>query len=352
MNIQENPTTRNNLFSNWKKPLGATLLILAGIVCLAIAGVGLASFGARHEWWSGGALSNLSQIDAISMMSGGSISTMASMIFLAIFSVHSTKKNPVIPPPPPSVYSPLPAAFYISNPEIAETISRSHFVEAATKETFPVLGKEVWKNKFNVNVEEPPLPDNIERILNSLCPIANDEKTTIRQTHTLVLIPKTIDGRQLTLRELQDLSEQQTNKISLSREAADYTTETITSSYWVLMTKSYLPHSYLDCSSSNYKYSGPFQEIVGEYKDYQIPGILEITATMMLERSSSKASGTENFNPSLCCKETDSKGELFLTIGYVPYHHYFDIRSRFSAIHGSTDPGLHPHIRVRALRKL
>lgn len=67
--------------SKWEKPLLFALVII-GILGLGAAGTGLASFGAQapQNWWAAGALSNLSQVDAIIMMSAGGGVVLVSMI--------------------------------------------------------------------------------------------------------------------------------------------------------------------------------------------------------------------------------------------------------------------------------
>jgi hypothetical protein len=71
------------------KALGFAVAIIVGIGGLGVAGVGFASFGAHKGWWAAGALSNLSQIDAIIMMAAGG----AGGIVLLIIGIVGTVKN-------------------------------------------------------------------------------------------------------------------------------------------------------------------------------------------------------------------------------------------------------------------
>lgn len=67
------------------------------------------------------------------------------------------------------------------------------------------FGKADWEKYFGDVGEEPPLPQNINEILQSSCKYWPDKK--VEDTHLLVLIPKTVDGRALTLETLGELIE-------------------------------------------------------------------------------------------------------------------------------------------------
>jgi hypothetical protein len=71
------------------KELGFVIAIIVGIGGLAVAGVGFASFGSTQGWFAAGALSNLSQIDAIIMMAAGG----AGGIVFLIIGIVGTVKN-------------------------------------------------------------------------------------------------------------------------------------------------------------------------------------------------------------------------------------------------------------------
>jgi len=98
---------------------------------------------------------------------------------------------------------------------------------------------EAWKINFGDVGEAPPLPENIEEILNSPCPFNPDKK--IKDTHMLTLIPATIDGDPFSLNKLKQLLEnpKKINKSELSianiyNEIGD---KKIKKSYWILITK-------------------------------------------------------------------------------------------------------------------
>jgi len=74
------------------------------------------------------------------------------------------------------------------------------------------FGKEKWAIYFGDVGVEPPLPPNIHEILQSPCPFFPGKK--VGETHLLTLIPKTVNGKSLTLNSLGELvkSPKQGNK--------------------------------------------------------------------------------------------------------------------------------------------
>ncbi|MCB1073127.1 MAG: hypothetical protein KDK96_08530, partial [Chlamydiia bacterium] len=64
------------------------------------------------------------------------------------------------------------------------------------------FGKAKWEKYFGDIGVEPPLPSNIEEVLNSPCPFWEGKK--VKETHLLTLIPSTINGIPFNL----DLMEQ------------------------------------------------------------------------------------------------------------------------------------------------
>jgi hypothetical protein len=67
------------------------------------------------------------------------------------------------------------------------------------------LGTAEWERGFGVNVgRPPPIPESITpELLKSLCPLHPGEK--IKDTHILVLIPKTVDGKPYSALKLEEL---------------------------------------------------------------------------------------------------------------------------------------------------
>ncbi len=118
-----------------------------------------------------------------------------------------------------------------------------------------VFGKKQWETYFGEIGKEPPLPKDIYEILNSPCPIFLGKK--VRETHMLVLIPETVNGKPLNLTTLGELvkvpkeghATQYRNILDeiLNDEHANQAT---TQPHWVLMTMDVIPESrnesYLD----------------------------------------------------------------------------------------------------------
>jgi len=64
------------------------------------------------------------------------------------------------------------------------------------------LGRSCGKVVFGDIGVEPPLPQNIHEILHNPCPFWPEKK--VKDTHLLVLIPKTVNGQLLTLANLKE----------------------------------------------------------------------------------------------------------------------------------------------------
>ena len=110
------------------------------------------------------------------------------------------------------------------------------------------FGKDKWKLFFGVDVgEEPPIPPNIYEILESPCPFWEGKK--VRETHMLVLLPKTVNGESLTANKLIDLVKNPKNGNSTKFDyiSDDVNTvlgdKAVEESYWFLMTKDVIEES-------------------------------------------------------------------------------------------------------------
>ena len=65
------------------------------------------------------------------------------------------------------------------------------------------FGKAEWWKYFGYIGVEPPLPINIEEILNEPCSFWPGKK--VKETHLLVLIPNTVNGKAFTMNYLGEL---------------------------------------------------------------------------------------------------------------------------------------------------
>ena len=76
-----------------------------------------------------------------------------------------------------------------------------------------IINKNFWKEYYNIDIgEEPELPLELFKILQESCPFwghyknkKSGEFLRVSDTHLLVLIPKTVNGKPLTLKLLDEL---------------------------------------------------------------------------------------------------------------------------------------------------
>jgi hypothetical protein len=112
-----------------------------------------------------------------------------------------------------------------------------------------VFGQEAWVRYFGDTGVEPPLPFDIDAILNSACPFWPGSK--VKDTHLLVLIPATVHDRPFTLDLLERLIENPhsggySTKCCYQSDAVKEEFGSQLSSchpYWILVTRSILPDS-------------------------------------------------------------------------------------------------------------
>ena len=145
------------------------------------------------------------------------------------------------------------------------------------KEAF---GPKEWETHFGEVGKAPPLPKDIEQILNSPCSYFNGKK--VRETHLLTLIPKTVNGQPLTLNSLGELIK--SPKKGHSTKYSDYYEitqkeiggQSVPSSYWALITKDVLPNS------RSKTYAEQQALIKGPYA---VPGALEIATGILMHHA-------------------------------------------------------------------
>ena len=108
------------------------------------------------------------------------------------------------------------------------------------------FGEEEWEIYFGDVGVEPPLPANIEEILNEPCSFWPDKK--VKETHLLVLIPNTVNGKPFTMNCLGELirkpkSEHSTRYRFYCNGANEAVGDKSYPSHWVLMTRDIIPGS-------------------------------------------------------------------------------------------------------------
>nr|NGX41869.1 Beta-barrel assembly-enhancing protease [Chlamydiota bacterium] len=169
------------------------------------------------------------------------------------------------------------------------------------------FGKAQWEKCFGVDIGvEPPLPVNIEEILNRECPFTEGMK--VRDTHMLVLIPGRVDGQPHDLTVLSKLICEQTvrDKIGFQvQDEEDYLDSKYREEnggrfpYWVLMTRNFISKSARGCYST-------LTTLLGEYclksaQPYQVPTALEVATCMFIEYI--RTGKRLYFNEEVMCKE-------------------------------------------------
>ena len=145
------------------------------------------------------------------------------------------------------------------------------------------FGKTNWEKYFGDIGLEPPLPKNIEDILNASCSFWPNKK--VKETHLLVLIPNTVNGKLFTMSYLGDLI--QKPKFGYSTKY-DYYSDLVKDalgdksypSHWVLMTRDVIP------GSKGKRKSECCKMIANHSKDsglpYALPHSLEITTSILM----------------------------------------------------------------------
>ena len=134
-----------------------------------------------------------------------------------------------------------------SNPPMKHEIG-NHRQDSGTSISAMAIGPKAWSQYFGEVGGAPPLPADIDKILNSPCPFWSGKQ--VKDTHLLVLVPATVDGIPFTLDLLGELikSPQGGGKKTEYRYYDSAVQEELGakspgSSYWVLMTRDILPDS-------------------------------------------------------------------------------------------------------------
>jgi hypothetical protein len=149
-----------------------------------------------------------------------------------------------------------------------------------------VFGVVDWNWFFGDVGEVPPLPSNIQAILQGPCPLFPGK--TVQDTHLLVLIPQTVNGAPFTLNMLRDLVKApqrggiptQIDVQGSWKEALDkYGPTPARTSHWVLMSKRVLTGS-----SGGMDYQTQWKLVAGRGFYYEVPLLLDAVTCVLLER--------------------------------------------------------------------
>jgi len=179
------------------------------------------------------------------------------------------------------------------------------------------FGKEMWEKYLGDIGAEPSLPPDINAILKGPCPFWPDKK--IEETHVLVLIPQTVNGKPLTLRSLEELVQHPRQREATQYAYLDlgrYTDPPAPPAHWVLMTKDVLPGS----RSKSYRDQ---QTLIHSYRQkalYEVPSVLDATVCIFMEYFRSRTYLYEKGNPwtyTRCQEKYDTNWQLAVG-GFAP----------------------------------
>jgi hypothetical protein len=150
------------------------------------------------------------------------------------------------------------------------------------------IGPKEWSQYFGEVGTAPPLPANIDKILNRPCPFWKDKR--VKDTHLLVLAPATVDGIPFTLDLLGELIKDPKEGVRKARYEIygnevqkELGAQYRRSSYWVLMTRDVLP-------DSRNKTYGEQEALVAEHArrldlPYEIPDALAAAIAILLHHA-------------------------------------------------------------------
>ncbi|MBS4168267.1 F-box-like domain-containing protein [Parachlamydia sp. AcF125] len=143
------------------------------------------------------------------------------------------------------------------------------------------FGKKQWARYFGDVGQVPPLPREIHKVLKNPCPFWPEKK--IEETHLLVLIPETLNGKPLTLATLGELVRAPKEGYAIQFKdiwelvIKEYGHQAAPKSQWVLMTKNPIERSEID--------QHPL--IVPLAKQYELPNVLDAAVCIFIRYISS-----------------------------------------------------------------
>ncbi|MBA3816526.1 MAG: hypothetical protein H0X29_08425, partial [Parachlamydiaceae bacterium] len=150
-------------------------------------------------------------------------------------------------------------------------------------EEYPSFGESEWTALCERVDPAPPLPHDFSDIWNGPCPIYSGKK--ISETHMLVYIPATVDGKPFTLKKLGEIAKrffpQNDSGYShiwsgINDELGDKSIK----SRWVLMTKDVLPGSRNKSYAEQQK---TVDRLAKKSLVYKVPGTLEAATCILVQ---------------------------------------------------------------------
>ena len=179
------------------------------------------------------------------------------------------------------------------------------------------FGAKKWNQYFGNVGAEPPLPPNIESILNSPCLFWPGKK--VFETHLLILIPATVNGKPFTLNSLQELIQNPKDGHKAQYKCyTDYVRNELgnqsTPSDWVLMTRDVIPNSRSKSYEDQKKLVTTYVQISGQ--PYELPMTLDVVTCILMEHVQT---GIKLYSDSPCtltrCQEKVANNQCPVAIG-------------------------------------
>ena len=166
-----------------------------------------------------------------------------------------------------------------------ELAQRSNALAVALRAV--TFGAQEWKKYFG-EVDEVPLPADIDEILDRPCPFWPDKQ--VKDTHLLVLIPATVGGVPFTLNQLGKLIQRPNNDGHSTKYRfygdlvkAQIGEQSPPRSYWLLMTRDILPDSWDKTYDAQKALVAAYASKLG--LPYEMPHALEAATAILLHHA-------------------------------------------------------------------
>jgi serine/threonine protein kinase len=212
---------------------------------------------------------------------------------------------------------------------LEKALSSSTIAAVSVKPSVPnipvmAFGKAQWEKYFGDIGVEPPLPSDIEQILNAPCPFFPGKK--VRETHLLTLIPQTVNGQPLTLKSLGELVKAPNQGHSTQYryfDIGEYTDPSAPVAHWALLTRDVIP------GSRNKLYADQHALVASHAQKtrvpYQVPTILDAAVSIFIEyvHSGVRLYGDSPETFTRCHEKYDAKWQLIVG-GFAPAGLYVD----------------------------
>ena len=178
-----------------------------------------------------------------------------------------------------------------------------------------VFGARAWREYFGEVGAEPPLPDEIWKILTGPCPFWPGKK--VSESHLLTLIPTHVNEKPFCLDSLRELIQHPRQGPATNyRYYSEYIkpedkTRAPAKAYWVLLTRDVLP------DTRNKTFQEQKQKVDSIGSGYELPGLLEVVTSILIEhvRSGKRLYSDAPYTYTRC-QETGSYGYHCIVGGF------------------------------------